>query len=179
MQFTRDTIQDPGFDIGEWTYGNPKIVSFAPGEKLKIGKFCSISDGVLLMFGGDHDMRRVTTYPLDFFFPGGNGSLSHIKLRGDLTIGNDVWIGDGALIFAGVTIEDGAVIAARSVVTKDVRPYEVVGGVPAHHIKFRFDYNTIRALQKIAWWNWPIEKIQEAMPLMISGDIKGFVEAYK
>ena len=179
MPFTKCKSRYADHDIGDWTYGTPEVISFKSGERLKIGKFCSISDGVKLMFGGDHDTRMVTTYPLNFFFPGGDGSLSHIKLRGDLTIGNDVWIGEGALIFAGVTIEDGAVIAARSVVTKDVRPYEVVGGVPAHHIKFRFDYNIIRALQKIAWWNWPIEKIQEAMPLMISGDIKGFVEAYK
>jgi acetyltransferase-like isoleucine patch superfamily enzyme len=167
------------YDIGDWTYGEPEIRSFYPGEQLKIGKFCSIAAGVVLLFGGDHNSRMISTYPLGIYFTGGDGQHSHIAMRGDLTIGNDVWIGTDALIFAGTTIGNGAVIGARSVVTRDVLPYEVVGGTPAHHIRLRFTPEIIEHLERIAWWNWPLEKIRAALPLMISEDIQSFVEAYK
>ena len=93
-------------------------------------------------------------------------------------MGNDVWIGRNALILSGVTIGNGAVIAAGAVVTKDVAPYEVVGGVPARHIKLRFGVETVIALNRIAWWDWPMEKIQESLPLLLSADLAGFVAKY-
>ena len=91
--------------------------------------------------------------------------------KGDIVIGNDVWIGVGATILSGVTIGDGAVIAANATVTKDVEPYTVVGGVPAHYIKHRFDKKNIEKLLEIKWWDWDYEKIYDAIPLLQSGDV--------
>jgi acetyltransferase-like isoleucine patch superfamily enzyme len=103
--------------------------------------------------------------------------LPHTK--GDVVIGNDVWIGQDALILSGVQIGNGAAIAARSVVKEDVLPYSIVAGNPAQHIKFRFSKSVIRDLQSIAWWNWPLPKIEEAWPLLLSSDIETFIATYK
>lgn len=93
--------------------------------------------------------------------------------KGDIVVGNDVWIGFEAVIMAGVTIGDGAVIGTRAVVTKDVPPYTIVAGIPARPIRRRFSKEDILFLQEIKWWNWPVEKISEAIPYIQSGDIKG------
>ena len=167
------------YEIGDWTYGLPAVVCYGEGVKLKIGKFCSIADGVVFLLGGEHRMDMVTTYPLNAFFPFADSQMSHRKIKGDIIVGNDVWIGRNAMILSGVTIGNGAVIGAGAVVTKDVAPYEVVGGVPARHIKLRFGVETVIALNRIAWWNWPMEKIHESLPLLLSENIQGFVDKYK
>ena len=96
--------------------------------------------------------------------------------KGDIVIGNDVWIGYEATILSGVTIGDGAIIGAKAVVTKDVPPYSVVGGVPAKKIKQRFDAETIQKLQQLKWWDWPDEKIRQAIPYLKNGEIDQLFE---
>ncbi len=166
------------YEIGEWTYGKPTVMTWNEGAILKIGRFCSISEGVVIMLGGEHRYDWVTTFPFNYAFKEASGFKGHPRTKGDVKIGNDVWIGFDALILSGVTIGNGAVIAARSVVSKDVEPYAIVAGSPAELIKYRFAAPLITALQKIAWWDWPPHKIREAWPLMLSPNIEAFVAKY-
>jgi acetyltransferase-like isoleucine patch superfamily enzyme len=176
--FMKDNRRYLKYEIGEWTYGKPRIRSWREGTTLKIGRFCSIADGVTVLLGGEHRVDWVTTFPINILFgvervPG----LPHTK--GDVVIGHDVWIGQNALILSGVQIGNGAVIAARSVVKESVLPYSIVAGNPAKHVKFRFSKLIIDDLQKIEWWNWPLSKIEEAWPLLLSSDIEAFIARYK
>ena len=167
------------YEIGEWTYGSPKVFSWRDGTTLKIGRFCAIADGVIILLGGDHRIDWVTTYPFSKIFPQAKGFTGHPRSKGDVIIGNDVWIGTDALILSGVEIGNGAAIAARSVITEDVLPYSIVAGNPAKLIRFRFKKSIREKLQKIAWWNWPLSKIEAAWPLLLSSDIKAFIDKYK
>lgn len=164
--------------IGTWTYGSPDIPRGDEGATLTVGKFCSFADEVKILTGHEHRIDWVSTYPFGVAFPGAKGLPFPARTKGNVVIGHDVWVGTGALILSGVTIGNGAVIGARSVVTHDVPPYAVVGGVPAQVIKFRFDASTIEALQRVAWWDWPEPKIQEALPLLMSDDVRGFLARY-
>ncbi|HWP45496.1 MAG TPA: CatB-related O-acetyltransferase [Blastocatellia bacterium] len=166
------------FQIGVGTYGRPNIVYWDAGAKLIIGRYCSIAPGVTILLGGEHRVKWVTTYPFSLLFDEAKDLPGYPYTKGDVIIGNDVWIGQEAMILSGVRIEDGAVIAARSVVTKDVAPYSIVAGNPAQHIRFRFSESEIESLLKIAWWNWPWPKIQEAWPLLQSPDIQSFIDKY-
>lgn len=163
------------FDIGEYTYGKPLIVS-RPGD-CSIGKFCSIAAGVKILVGAEHQTTWVTSYNFEKFSNLNKKNVTYSK--GKVSIGNDVWIGEDVFILSGVTIGDGAVIGARSVVSKDVKPYEIVAGNPIKHIRFRFSEEEIQELLKIQWWNWSIEKIQESFDLMLSNNIDQFIEKYK
>jgi acetyltransferase-like isoleucine patch superfamily enzyme len=160
------------YEIGGWTYGAPRVLSWRQDATLKIGRFCAIADGVAILLGGEHRVDWVTTYPLHILFGEKKIFPGLIRSKGDVVIGNDVWIGRDALILSGVKIGDGAVVAARSVVTEDVTPYSIVGGNPARHIKFRFSESIRKDLQRIAWWNWPMGKIEENWPLLLSSDIE-------
>jgi acetyltransferase-like isoleucine patch superfamily enzyme len=163
--------------MGRASYGNPKIPTF-PGDTahVRIGSFVSIALDVVLMDGGNHRTDWVTVFPL-------RGSLGlpgafedgHPASKGDIQIGNDVWIGRGAHVLSGVTVGDGAVIAAYSVVTKDVRPYAIVAGNPAREIRRRFTDGQIESLLAIAWWNWPTDKILEHVSDLSSPDIDAFI----
>ena len=164
--------------IGKWTYGSPDIPFGGEGATLTVGKFCSFADEVKILTGHEHRLDWVSTYPFGVAFPDVGGLPFPARTKGNVVIGHDVWVGTGALIMSGVTIGNGAVIGARSVVTHDVPPYAVVGGVPAQVIKFRFDAATIEALQKLAWWDWPEKKIKEALPLLMSDDVRGFLARY-
>lgn len=157
------------YDIGDYTYGKPKI--FGEKNSISIGKFCSIADGVTIYATGEHYYNWISSYN---FTPKFNTKVC-TKSKGNVTIGNDVWLADGVLVLSGVTIGDGAVIAARSVVTKDVKPYEIVGGNPAKHIKFRFNQIQIDELLKIKWWDWEIEKIQKNIDSILCPDIDNFI----
>lgn len=158
--------------VGEFTYGVPDIRTFNKDEtKLIIGKFCSIARDVKIICGGGHRLDWVSTYPFNVLVNSYKKIEGNPVTKGDIVIGNDVWIGVGATILSGVTIGDGAVIAANATVTKDVEPYTVVGGVPAHYIKHRFDKKTIEKLLEIKWWDWDYEKIYDAIPLLQSGDV--------
>jgi acetyltransferase-like isoleucine patch superfamily enzyme len=150
------------YKIGDWTYGNTLVRSFGEGTAFEIGKFCSIAAGVIILLGGKHRPDWITTYPFNILFPNANGFSGHPKSKSDVKIGNDVWIGRDALILSGIEIGDGAVIGVRSVVTKNVSPYSIVGGNPARHIRFRFDNEVIQEALKIWLWNWPISRIEEA-----------------
>jgi acetyltransferase-like isoleucine patch superfamily enzyme len=171
------------YEIGDWTHASGKLrIRFrhAGGvvTKLKIGRFCLLADGVTILLGGEHRVDWVTMYPVHILF-GKKNIAGYPRSKGDIIIGNDVWIGTDALILSGVKIGDGAVIAARSVVTKDIAPYSIVAGNPAQVIRFRFKKSIIADLQKIAWWNWPLSKIEEACPLLLSSDIEAFIAKYK
>jgi len=175
------TSLNPVYDkhrFGRWTYGSPDIPYGDEGSTLTVGKFCSFADEVRILTGHEHRIDWVSTYPFAVAFPDAKNLPFPARTKGNVVIGHDVWIGTGALILSGVTIGNGAVIGARSVVTHDVPPYAVVGGVPARVIKFRFDAPTIEALQRVAWWDWPEQKIQEALPLLMSDDVRGFLAKY-
>ncbi|MEG1979813.1 MAG: CatB-related O-acetyltransferase [Victivallaceae bacterium] len=154
---------------------------YANCDHLKIGKFCSIGAGAKFIFNSaNHTLRSLSSYP----FPIVNQEWNVPDLKttdawdnhGDIIIGNDVWIGFEALIMAGVTIGDGAIIGARAVVTKDVAPYTIVGGVPAKLIRKRFEANIIAQLIDLQWWNWSPEKIQQAIPAIQSGNLEELMQ---
>lgn len=145
-------------------------------DKLVIGKFCSIAcNARFLMTSGNHTMKSLSTYTFPIFYEEWGLDTRHITdawdNRGDIVIGNDVWIGYDAVIMSGVEIGDGAIIGTRAVVTRDVPPYTIVGGVPSRAIKKRFSDDKITALLAVKWWDWPYEKIQENIPYIQSGDI--------
>ncbi|MEP9374133.1 type B chloramphenicol O-acetyltransferase [Mesorhizobium sp. KR1-2] len=146
-------------------------------DKLIIGSFCSIGTGAAFMMAGNQGHRNdwISTFP--FFFmseePAFAGAINAYQPAGDTVVGNDVWIGAEAMIMPGVRIGHGAMIGSRALVTKDVEPYTIVGGNPAKPIRKRFSDEQIAMLLEMAWWDWPIEQIKEAMPLLCSGDIAG------
>lgn len=177
VKLTATNSRYAGYSIGEWTYGEPDVRSWGQNTTLHIGKFCSIADGVVIMLGGEHRSNWVTTYPFaEVIFREGGAKIGCSK--GDVRIGNDVWVGLNALILSGVVIGNGAVIAAGAVVTKDVPPYTIVGGNPARVIRHRIPELLIPAMEKISWWDWPLDRIEKALPLLLSSDIQGFIDAY-
>jgi len=141
--------------------------------KLVIGKFCAIAAETKFIMTGDHKLDAISTFPFPIF---GNGwekayNVFDLPVKGDLVVGNDVWFGYSTLIRNGVTIGDGAIIAAGSVVVEDVPAYSIVGGNPAKVIRMRFDDNTIKRLLKISWWNWDIKKINENLKILCNLDV--------
>lgn len=166
----------PQYPIGRGTYGDLKVSSWGEGASLTIGSYTSIATGVKVFLGGEHRADWVTTYPFNVLWGSAQHYTGHPKTRGNVNIGNDVWIGTEALILSGVTIGDGAVIAARSVLTRDVPPYAVVAGNPARIVKYRFDSSVIARLQALQWWNWEEPRIAQAMAHMLSTDILGFLD---
>ena len=151
-------------------------------DKLIIGKFCSIACGVQFLFNSaNHTKKSLSTYPFPIFYEAWDTSVSEITEawdnRGDIVIGSDVWIGYEAVILSGVRIGDGAIVAARAVVTGDVEPYTIVGGVPAKPIRKRFTPETIHRLERLRWWDWPREKLQLLLPLLRRGDLTALERA--
>lgn len=145
-------------------------------DRLRIGKFCSIACGAKFIFtSANHKLSSLSTYPFPLFFE--EWDLDKANLtdswdnKGDIAIGNDVWIGYEAVVMQGVTIGDGAIIGARAVVTKDIPPYTIVGGVPAKPIRKRFSDEIISRLLEIKWWDWPDEKIKRNISAIQSGNI--------
>lgn len=177
--YMQNNLKYANYSIGRFTYGEPLVLGWDEGATLTIGSFCSIATDATILLGGNHRGDWVTTFPFNILFDDFRHILGHPATRGDVIIGNDVWIGMGALILSGISIGDGAIIAARSVVTKNVEPYTVVGGNPARKIKARFADETIEKLLGIKWWEWDIEKIRTGIPYLLSTDIQKFIETSK
>ena len=166
--------KSPNITVGRYTYGGPRLITHADSDRISIGSFCSIAENVAIFGGGEHRTDWITTYPLRIAFDlPGAWKDGHPATKGETRIGNDVWIGYGALILSGIAIGDGAVIAAGSVVTKDVPPYGIVGGNPAKLIKHRFESGKVEELLRIKWWDWPLEKIIANVHILCSSDIDG------
>lgn len=163
------------YNIGKWTYGRPNVYDWGtPGESLTIGRYCSIAWHSNILLGGEHSTQMTSTYPFEAFYSWqGVAAGTNRGVR----IGNDVWIGFGALVLAGVEIGDGAIIGANSVISKAVPPYAIMVGNPARIAKFRFDNLTIHRLLEIRWWDWSDEVVREALPY-ITGPAADFIAKY-
>jgi virginiamycin A acetyltransferase len=180
--FLKNIIKNPNIIVGDYTYyddfehvenfeKNVKYHFDFVGDKLIIGKFCMIaSDVKFIMNGANHLSESISAYPFAIFGNGWENAMEGKSYpnKGDINIGNDVWIGYNATIMGGVSIGDGAIIATNATVTKDVAPYTIVGGNPAIEIRKRFDDDTIKKLLDIQWWNWDIDRITKNVQLLTS-----------
>lgn len=166
------------YEIGAYTYGSPKILRWNEETGLTIGRYCSIAENVTLVLGGNHRTDWITTYPLSVFIQSLSANTGHPSTKGDISIGNDVWLGYGSTVLSGVTIGDGAVVGACSVVTKDVPPYAIVIGAPAKVVKYRFDKKYIAQLLNIQWWNWSPEELETRGKHLLSCDIEEFIKTH-
>jgi acetyltransferase-like isoleucine patch superfamily enzyme len=179
--FTKDALAGRGYKIGDFSYGAPTVFHWGEPVQLEIGRFCSIAQEVNIFLGGNHRIDWVTTYPfsaINYTFPDWKHLQGHPVSKGDIIIGNDVWIGYGASIMSGVKIGDGAVIGAKAVVSRDVKPYEIVAGNPAVAIKKRFSDDIIEKLLELQWWNLSQEEINEIVPVLMSDPVS-FFKNYK
>lgn len=184
-------VDHPRIEVGDFSYYHdfepvedyagriaPYLFQLSP-ERLIIGRFCQFAHGVrFITSSANHDMNGFSTYPFANFMMGPETTMEDVRAmfqtpgrKGDTVVGNDVWIGMEAVVMPGVTIGDGVIVAARSVVVSDVPDYTIVGGNPAKPLKRRFDEPTIAALKRIAWWNWPAAKIEERLDALRSGDL--------
>ncbi|CAI8939065.1 MULTISPECIES: Vat family streptogramin A O-acetyltransferase [Bacillus] len=186
VHFIKNTITKPNIIVGDYSYYDSKngetfeeqvLYQYEIlGDRLIIGEFCCVAPGVtFIMNGANHRMDGFSVYPFNIFGHGWERftpELSDLPFKGDTVIGNDVWIGMDATIMPGVKIGDGAIIAAKSVVTKDILPYTIVGGNPAVEIKKRFSDEIIYGLLEIKWWNLDIKIISENINTIVSGDME-------
>lgn len=187
--YLKGVITNPNIIVGDYTMYNDFVSDPALFEKnnvlyhypvnkdrLIIGKFCSIACGARFLFtSANHTLKSLSTYPFPLFFEEWDLDIKQVAdawdNKGDIMIGNDVWIGYESVILSGVHIGDGAIVGTRAVVTKDVPPYTIVGGIPAKEIKKRFDEKTIDKLKQLQWWDWSFEKIQQFLPNIMRGEI--------
>ena len=188
--YLQNVVTDPSITVGEYTtyddfvhdprdFQRNNVLYHYPinQERLVIGKFCSIACGAKFLFNSaNHSLGSLSTYPFPIFFEEWGLPVEDIPRawdnKGDIVVCSDVWIGYEAVILAGVTIGDGAVIGTRAVVTKDVPPYTIVGGVPAKPIRKRFSDDVIERLLELKWWDWPVERIAANLEAIQSGDIE-------
>lgn len=186
--YLKNVVTNDNIQVGEYTFYNDfvndprdfernNVLYHYPinNDRLIIGKFCSIACGAKFLFNSaNHSMTSLSTYPFPIFYEEWEHGLWASEAwdnKGDIVIGNDVWIGYEAVILAGVTIADGAIIGARAVVTKDVPPYTIVGGVPAKTIRKRFSDDTIASLISLKWWDLPPQEISKRIKYIQAGDI--------
>ncbi|BCK85155.1 CatB-related O-acetyltransferase [Pusillibacter faecalis] len=167
--FVRDPVE---FERNNVLYHYP-----VNGDRLVIGKYCSIACGAkFLLNSANHTLRSLSTYPFPIFYEAWGTPVSEVSSawdnRGDIVIGNDVWIGYEAVILSGVHIGDGAIIGARAVVTRDVEPYTIMGGVPARPIRKRYDEETIQRLLALRWWDFPPEQMRKCLDALEQGDLQ-------
>ena len=187
--FLKNLVKNPNIIVGDYTYYDDfeDVANFEKNvkyhfdfinDKLIIGKFCMIaSDVKVIMNGANHLSNAISAYPFAVFGNGWENAMDGKSYpnKGDITIGNDVWIGYNATILAGVTIGDGAIIATNATVVKDVAPYSIVGGNPAIEIKKRFSDEKIKQLLELQWWNWDIDKITQNIQNLTSTEIDNLV----
>ncbi len=191
--YLKNVVDDPAIQIGAFTIYNDfvrdprdfqknNVLYHYPinHDRLYIGKFCSIACGARFLFNSaNHTLRSFSNYTFPIFYEAWGHGMSPAEAwdnKGDIVIGNDVWIGYDAVILAGVTVGDGAVIGARAMVTKDVPPYTIVGGVPARPIRKRFPDETVKVLLRLRWWDWPLEQIAEGMQYIQHGDLEALTD---
>lgn len=193
--YLKNVVSDPSIQVGSYTMYNDfvrdprqfeknNVLYHYPvnGEKLVIGRFCSIACGAKFLFNSaNHTQASLSTYPFPIFFEEWGLRKENVAeawdRRGDIFVGSDVWIGYEAVIMAGVTVGDGAVVGARALVTRDVPPYAVVGGVPARVIRRRFPEETVKKLLALQWWNWPEEKIKRHIREIQTGQAEKLLSA--
>lgn len=187
-------VKDPSIEVGDYTIYNDSISDprqFVQNnvlyhypinhERLIIGKFCSIACGVKFLFNcANHTLKSLSTYTFSLFYEDWELEKSNVASawdnKGDIVIGNDVWIGFEAVILAGVKIGDGAIIGTRAVVTKDVPPYSIVGGIPAKVIRKRYSPDIIEQLLSLQWWDWTKDRIKRNLPFIMAGNIENMTE---
>ncbi len=187
-------VKDPSIVVGDYTIYNDFISDprqFVQNnvlyhypinhERLIIGKFCSIACGVKFLFNcANHTLKSLSTYTFSLFYEDWELEKSNVASawdnKGDIVIGNDVWIGFEAVILAGVKIGDGAIIGTRAVVTKDVPPYSIVGGIPAKVIRKRYSPDIIEQLLSLRWWDWTKDRIKRNLPFIMAGNIENMTE---
>ena len=190
-------VKDPSISVGAYTMYNDFVndpVDFEKnnvlyhypinGDRLVIGKFCSIACGAKFIFtSANHTLGSLSTYPFPLFFEEWDTPISEVATawdnKGDIVVGSDVWIGYEAVVLSGVHIGDGAIIGTRAVVTRDVEPYTIVGGVPAGPIRKRYDPETIRELEALRWWDLPFPQLKQLLPFIKGGDAAALIEAYR
>ena len=188
--YLKNIITNPNIIVGDFTFYNDYVhdpkdfeknnvlyhYPYVNHDRLSIGKFCSIACGAKFLFNSaNHTLNSLSTFPFPIFAEEWDESMPVTDAwdnKGDIVIGNDVWIGYEAVIMAGVHIGDGAIIGTRAVVTKDVPPYTIVGGIPAKKIRSRFDDTTIELLQQLKWWDWDPAKISENLDAIRKADIE-------
>ncbi len=188
--YLKNVVQDPSIQVGDFTMYNDferdprdfernNVLYHYPvnRDRLVIGKFCSIACGAKFLFNSaNHALGALSTYPFPLFYEAWGLDRRDVASawdnKGDIVACNDVWIGYQAVILAGVTLGDGAVVAARAVVTRDVAPYTIVGGVPARPIRRRFDEETTAALLALKWWDWPAERIAQNLGAIRAGKVE-------
>ena len=193
--YLKDVVTSPNIQVGDYTVYNDfvrdprefeknNVLYHYPvnGDRLIIGRFCSIACGARFLFtSGNHALKSLSTYTFPIFFDEWGLDAKNIRdawdNKGDTVIGNDVWIGYEAIIMPGVKIGDGAIVGTRAVVTGDVPPYTIVGGVPARPIRKRFGDETIRRLEALRWWDWDEEKLRRNLSAIQSGDLAALERA--
>ena len=192
--YLKNVVTNPNIEIGDYTMYNDFVSDPAEFErnnvlyhypinydKLRIGKFCSIACGAKFLFNSaNHAKTSLSTYPFPLFFEewelDKNNVTESWDNKGNIIIGNDVWIGFEAVILAGVKIGDGAIIGTRAVVTKDVPPYSIVGGIPAKVIRKRYSPDIIEQLLSLRWWDWTKDRIKRNLPFIMAGNIENMTE---
>lgn len=187
--FLKNIVTNPNISVGDFTYYDDfeDVRNFEKnvryhfdfiGDRLTIGKFCAIASGVeFILNGGNHLVEAVSSFPFSIFGNGWEHAMEGRSFpnKGDIVVGNDVWLGYRSVILAGVTIGDGAIVGAYSVVTKDVPPYTIVAGNPAKEIRRRFSEANIERLLELRWWDWPIEKITANVHLLTGNSISDLI----
>lgn len=187
--YLKNAVHDPSIIVGDYTIYNDferdprgfeknNVLYHYPinKDRLIIGRFCSIACGAKFLFNSaNHSLLSLSTYPFPIFYEEWGLDIKDVASawdnKGNITIGNDVWIGYGAIILSGVTIGDGAIVGAHSLVTKDIPPYTIAGGVPARPIRKRFSEEKISELMKTKWWDWSEDKILKNLGYISSGDL--------
>lgn len=171
LRESAETYTNDYIEVGDYSYGVPNIESWNDKTKLKIGKFCSIAQGVSIILGGEHRVDWGTTYPFSVLLPSVFYITGHPNTKGNVNIGNDVWLAGGSKILSGVTIGDGAVVSANSLVVEDVPPYAIVGGVPAKVVRYRFPQEIVDKLEKYCWWDLEESELAVIIPYLLSQNV--------